>query len=225
MARVSKVFDKVLDKRGSPEKEFGNRPPMEDASDIIDKLAKKLKSTDYYTRHYAALDLRDMARKGIDIEPARHILIEMRDDDAAPNCNAAAKEALDAADTVSNERYDVGKQGKEAMDEGPYHVVFVNGKGIDISHVLRCGGNTVKRKAIRKIEEIAKKGIAGQNISNRIDAAAQLKKIAEDQTLLDGLDMDAKSNLRKALENVSEDDDATVKTLAELGLKALDGKI
>ncbi len=209
----------------SPDKKFGDRGKSEGPMEKVEALARKLRICDYYTRRYAALDLRDIAKKGVDIEPARHLLVEMRDYDAAPNCRNAAKEALDAADAVNNQPYDEWEGGKEAIcSKEPYHAVLINGREVELLQVLKHARNTAKRKALNKIEEIARKGIAGENISVRLNAVGQLKKIAEDKAVLDNLNVNARLNLRKALENISNDSDPSIKTLAGLGLKALDAK-
>jgi len=100
-------------KQKDPKKEFGSKPPMTGA-DIIGNLVKRLKNDDFYTRKYAALDLRDIAKEGGDIEPARHILIEIVDGDYRPDCKDAALEAIVAADKVNDKKYEeyLAKKGK-----------------------------------------------------------------------------------------------------------------
>ena len=229
MARTRKVFDKVLDKRASPEKEFGERGKNETSIsgiNSIEEFAKKLKNSEYYTRCYAALDLRDIAKVGGDIEPVRHLLIEMRDYDAAQNCRNAAKEALDAADAVDNERYDVWKEEKEAIqrDGGPYHFIPVNGKTVGLLPALRHGGNTVRKKVLRNIEMIAKIGVAHETLDHKLGTVHALKDIAEDERVMAGLNIQEKDTLRRALEKLATDPDGPIRALAEKGINALDGK-
>lgn len=208
----------------SPDKKFGDRGKSEGPMEKVEALARKLKICDYYTRRYAALDLRDIAKKGVDIEPARHILMEMRDYDAAQNCRNAAKEALDAADAVDNERYDVWKEEKEAIQRGggPYHFIPVNGKMVGLLPALRHGGNTVRKKVLRNIEMIAKMGVAHETLDHKLGTVHGLKDIAEDEGVMAGLNMHEKDILRWALKKLATD--PNIKDLAERGLKALDGK-
>ena len=131
MARVLIKFDKPSPSKverarrnagteSSANDKFGDKGKSEGPTRTVGELAIRAKIYDFYIRKYAILDLKKIAENGGNIEPARHILIEIRDEDYRQACIDAAKEALAAADKVNDRKYEeyIAKNKKKLSDLG-----------------------------------------------------------------------------------------------------------
>lgn len=184
---------------------------------LVEELTKKLQSSDYYVRQYAALDLRDLAKSGRSIEWARTALIQMRNDYAI-ECRRAADEALKAFDE-SRSKQIKGENTDGNVDLHPS--IKFRGFDLTLAEALRQSAVT-RKKAFEKIIFIAHHGTTGMDYHTKLAVADKIGEITADKKLMSGIDGHVKSNIRKILTELSNDYDSGITTLSKIALDALD---
>jgi len=197
---IPEIMGKFLDEIKPPAKK------EEKEIDVVGGLAGKLKSTEYHKRLYAALELRDLAKKGEDIGKSVDGLKNMRENDYTLECRNAAGEALDA--------YDENKP--KNMDELYDPFVRYGGTCFTLEKGL-MGDVYTKALVLSKIQKIASYGMDDADKETKVQILHSLDEIRRNEKLLSEFENKGlRGNIEIILHGLSNDPNSAVKSLARI---------
>lgn len=200
-------------------KKFAERGMTEEIPIITEKMAfmitKQLTHSEYLQRIDAAEKIGDLAEKGADVDrfiPA----LESASEDYSSYVRDAVKKAFVKIEEAKKSSI-VGV--KDIKETDP--LVMFNGNILSLPDALRLNSIT-RKKAQDKIRAISFFGTGTMSNDAKIAIVGQIKEIIDDKNLISKLHKNGKSDIIKILDELSNDSNPGVKTVARMTLKFMD---
>jgi len=181
-------------------------------AEVISKLAKKIKSTNYYQRLDGVKGLGELAEKGTDISDARPAL-DLALNDYSPGIVNAAKEALRKTETKKAENF---KFPRGHMDLRP--IVIFQGQNFTLAEAISQGPNT-RKKAVEKIKFIAQQNIRYASFGAKLEVIKAVEDILSNPSERANVNDAIKINMIKIFDDLKNDIDGGIRSISEIMLK------
>ena len=206
----------------APTSEFANRNITEETPIITEKIAsciaKQLTHTEYLQRVDAVEKIGELAEKGADVKKLIPAL-ESASEDYSPYVRDVAEKTLMLIKQKPVERKI--KETSENVDLYPF--VHFNGVDLGLEKALVQNKST-RKKAIQKIENIARHGLKSASPKTRLDIVSSFSELVKETVLFVTMEKHLKTDIENVLNELSNDSDGGIRSIARLALQEI-GKI
>lgn len=203
----------------TPASKFAGRNITDETPIITDKIisciAKQLTHSEYLQRIDAIEKIGNLAEKGADIKKLIPAL-ESASEDYNLYVRDAAKKTMMLIKQKPMEKKT--NETSENVDLYP----FVNFRGYDLKLIEALMQNqSTKKKAIQKIENIARHGLKNADHRTKVDVITSFSEIVKDEMLFTTMEKYLKAGIEKTLKELSNDPDGGIRSVARLILEEL----